>query len=455
MSVVMVSALAGALNVCPLEVDVPLGGVKTDTRYLLKPGELFVALQGPNHDGHDYLQQAKDKGAVAAVVSRSVPAVDLPQWVVPDTLATLGQIGLFYRRKTTCPVIALTGTCGKTSVRTMLAHVLKHFGETLSNEANHNNQIGVPQTLVQLGSHHAFAAIECGTDHLGEIAILSAMVEPEIALITNVDAGHLQGIGSIGQVLEEKSSMLDYLKPNGTAILNADQPYLEHMQSRLGKGQSVLTFGLSDQAGVSAKEIRYDQHGCPAFMLTIGGRPAQRIQLPLPGDHQVVNALAVVAVCLVLDLPIQEVSGALASTPAVPHRLMRRRGLRGSVLLDDTYNANPRSFEAALKVLAAEKGKKLLVMGEMRELGPEEDRYHREVGELASGLKIDAVMAYGDLCQHTVEAFGAGATFFESREAIAKQLAVVLDKNWVVLVKGSHSTKMVEVVEAVLAEEQP
>ncbi len=445
------SALSAFLQLPKLSHDVPLVGVKTDTRDL-HPGELFVALKGPCHDGHDFVSKAKELGAVAAVVSRSVP-VDLPQWVVEDTLATFGQIGHFYRQQVHCPVIAITGTCGKTSVRTMLTHVLSDFGEVLTNTANHNNQIGVPQTLVRLQDHHAYAVVECGTNYMGEIAKLSAMVAPDIAIITNVDAGHLEGIGSVDQVLQEKSSMLGFIKPNGIAILNADQPYLAAMQGHLVASQQLMPFGNSPKAMVKAEHVIFDAQGCARFQVTFKGGSPQQFRLPLPGEHQVMNALAVIAACIRLDLTLEDVAKSLEKAPGVPRRLVRRNGLRGSVLLDDSYNANPRSFAAALQVLAAQASKKLLVMGEMRELGSDARLYHQQVGEKAAELGIDAIVAYGELCKHTVDAFGSCALYFESRSAMIEYLLREIDKDWTLLIKGSLSTKMIEVVEAMSAQE--
>ncbi len=448
----MLSDLAKHLGVTCAFDEVIFSGVKTDSRAVV-PGDFFVALQGPQYDGHDFLSQAKAKGAVAVLVSKPIQ-IDLPFLMVEHTLPAFGRVGHFFRSQVKCPVIALTGTCGKTTVRTMLAHILSQFGPTLSNAENHNNQIGVPQTLVRLNAEHCFAVVECGTDHHGEIPALSAIVEPDVALITNVDAGHLDGLGSIEQVLKEKSALLGGLKHQGFAILNADQPYLNDMKKHLLGDQKVITFGVSHEAEVRATDVRLGKWGCAHFMLSLRGRPEGEIQLTLPGEHQIANALAAVAVCVSLGLALDKVRKALSSVPQVPGRLVMRKGLHGSLVLDDAYNAGPRSFEAALKVLAASPGKHMLVMGEMRELAEEGERYHRKVGEMALSLGVDRLLAYGDLCRHTVSAFGQGAEYFETRESMLSSLTAMVQEGWTLLIKGSFSTKMSEIVEAILAKDE-
>lgn len=430
--------------------DCEINSIVTNSEEVTK-GALFVALVGPKHDGHDYVNRAIEKGAVAVMVSRPITQT-VSHLLVQDTLLGFAELGRFYRSRVSCPVIGLTGTCGKTTVKAMLAHVLAQQGTTLATQANHNNRVGVPQTLVKLRPEHQYAVVECGINEPGEMACLAKMVEPSIAIITNIGPGHLEGLGDETQVAHEKSQLLDHLRPDGVAILNADQPFLDEMKTKLTGKQKLITFGLSEQAEVRAKEIELDGQGYPRFQLEVNGVDYGVFHLPLLGQYQVLNALVVIAACLELAVPIDAIRSALQTVVGVKGRMHTREGINGAVILDDAYNANPTSFEAALQVLAAHQKKhKVVVMGDMKELGERAEQYHQEIGKQAANLGVDYLLVCGDLSQHAVACFSGNAkTFFDRKELVAT-LRQLLHNDMVVLVKGSHSSKMDEVVEAVLA----
>jgi UDP-N-acetylmuramoyl-tripeptide--D-alanyl-D-alanine ligase len=446
---VKLSDLAQWLQVDIQGRDIEITSVVTDSKSVI-PGSLFVALSGPNYDGHDFLADAQSRGAVAALVSCPMTG-DMSYVFVGDTLRALGRLAAYYRAQVSCPVIGLTGTCGKTTVKAMLAHVLSGVGHTLVTHANHNNQVGVPQTLLRLRSDHDYAVVECGANRIGEIATLAHMVKPNVAIITNVGEGHLLGFGDVSQVVREKSQLLGSLVAEGVAVLNADQPYFASMAKKLSDTQTIVSFGLTASAMVSARDIISDTEARASFMLVVNGRPEGRVHLPLLGAHQVSNALAVVAATMSIGVSMGHIKKALETVPEVPGRMVRREAINEAIILDDTYNANPWSFEVALQTLASYAGDQLLVIGDMAELGNEAKQYHQRLGQRASELGIKKMMACGQWSSYTADAFLGEATIFATRKELVARMRQVLHNEMVVLVKGSNCAKMGEVVEALLA----
>lgn len=445
------SQIAEWLQVDLLGEDVEVTQVVTDSR-CVTPGALFVAIAGPKYNGHDYLKEAKERGAVAAVVS--CPSQEsLTYLFVGDTLTAYARIAAFFRNNGKCPVVSLTGTCGKTTVKSMLGHVLSGFGETLMTHANHNNQIGVPQTLVRIRDKHEYAVVEVGANHVGEIEQMACVIQPDVALITNIGAGHLQGFGDVQCVMSEKASLLSHLKSTGVAVLNQDQPFFNDLLKRLKHQQPVISFGLSNDAVVRAEDVSLDDSGCAQYNLMIHQKIHSRVILPLLGRHQVMNSLATIAVCLALDLHLSQVVESLKTLPQVPGRMSPYKLRSGALVIDDSYNANPDSFEAALDVLANCPQPQILVMGDMVELGEDAQRFHQKVGLRAKELGIQKILAHGPGSAESVRMFGAEGEIFESHEMLLNRLDALVHNKVSVLIKGSHSSQMHAVAASVLHEE--
>ncbi|HKJ77147.1 MAG TPA: UDP-N-acetylmuramoyl-tripeptide--D-alanyl-D-alanine ligase [Gammaproteobacteria bacterium] len=419
---------------------VAFAGVATDSR-TLAAGNLFVALQGPNHDGHDHVADAAAAGAAAAVVSRPVP-VDLPQVVVPDTLAALGELARQWRLACDVPVVGITGSNGKTTVKEMTAAILGRLGPTLATRGNLNNLIGVPLTLLRLTPAHRFAVIEMGANHPGEIARLAAIAGPRVGVVTNAGAAHLEGFGSLEGVARAKGELFQALPADGTAVVNADDDFAG-LWRELAAGQ-VLTFGLHG-ADVSA-DWEGDAAGSRLHLRTPAGE--ERVDLAVPGRHNVLNALAAAALTLAAGADLGAVKAGLESVQPVAGRLATRRGRRGARLLDDSYNANPGSLQAGLEVLAACAGRRLLALGDMAELGGDERREHVRAGEAARAAGLDGLFATGELSRLAAEAFGPGGRHFPEVEQLIAALEPELDPEVTLLVKGSRSARMERVVEA-------
>ncbi len=420
--------------------DVPLQGVCTDTRRL-RPGQLFVALQGPNFDGHDFVPAALEAGAAACLVSRPLAS---PGIVVEDTRRALGELARAWRRRFALPVVAVTGSNGKTTVKEMLAAILASQGETLATRGNLNNDIGVPLTLFELDAGHRAAVIEMGANHPGEIAWLVSLARPEVALVTNAGPAHLEGFGSIEGVARAKGEIFAGLPEHGTAVINADDDYAP-LWRELAGARRILTFGLRNKADVSA-EWQATRRGSRLRVRTPAGD--FETELPLPGEHNVMNALAATAAALAAGVAPPAIGAALATVRGAPGRLQIKAGPAGSTLLDDTYNANPASLAAALRVLRGFPGRHLLALGDMGELGPEAEALHAAAGRLAREAGVACLVAVGPMAAAAAGAFGSGARICASREEAVAVLREMLQREDVLLVKGSRASRMDEVVAA-------
>lgn len=446
------SAAAQLLSAEPPGVDVEFQGVSTDTRSL-QHGNLFVALSGPNYDGHRFVSEAAAKGAAAALVSERVD-VALPQITVAQTRTSLGQLATAWRARFSLPLIGVTGSNGKTTVKEMIAAILTQGGPLLVTHGNLNNDIGVPLTLFRLDSKQRYAVIEMGANHAGEIATLTRIAQPTIALITNAGPSHLEGFGSIEGVAHAKGEIYSGLDANGIAIINADDHYAPLWRTFAGKRRS-LSFGLAQPADVSAQwEAR--TNGSLLQLVTPAGRLA--LHLKLPGKHNVMNALAATAAALAAEAPLTDIQHGLETMEPVAGRLQLRPSYRGSRLIDDSYNANPASLAAGLAVLAIQPGAKWLVLGDMAELGADAERLHHEVGHIAHTSGVNRLYCVGALSREAAKGFGHGAHHFATQDELIAALIAALTHNHAddvtLLVKGSHSAQMERVAAALTATEK-
>jgi len=424
-------------------------GVSTDSR-TIEPGDLFVALRGANFDGHDYVPQAIGRGAAAALVSRRVGSErEIPQVLVKDTRAALGQLAAAWRARFALPVVALTGSNGKTTVKDMLASVLAmHCGgrdEVLATEGNLNNDIGLPLMLLRLRERHRYAVLEMGMNHPGEIEYLSRIASPGVALVNNAHRAHVGLLGSVEAIARAKGEIYAGLRPGGIALVNADDAFAGYWKG-LVAGRTVVTFGTAGDADVRG-------HVEEGQLRLVTPLDAFAVTLQVPGEHNARNAIAACAAAFALEIPPRAIQAGLAAYAGTKGRLQARRGAGGSTVIDDTYNANPDSMKAAIRVLAAAPGRRVLVMGDMGELGVEEAALHAEVGAFARSCGIERLLALGPLSAHAAKAFGAGATHFPAIEGLLSEARVEsAKKNVTLLVKGSRFMRMERVVERLAAE---
>ena len=435
--------------------DCQFNRVSTDSR-TLSDGDLFVALRGDNFDAHRFLEQVSDR-ACGFVVEAPDKQLDLPQWVVPDTTLALGELAALAREQFEDPLIAITGSSGKTTVKEMVASIFSCAMPVLATRGNLNNHIGVPLTLLELGPEHRCAVIEMGASAAGEIAYLTRLARPTIAVVTNILAAHIEGFGSLAGVASAKQEIYGGLGPSGTAVLNLDEPWAEQWQLGLAC-QKTVTFSLTKQAAdVYASDIHLDAQACASFTLNIATAGASEgqfnVQLSVAGRHNVNNALAGAACAVAAGMDAACIIAGLESLVAVTGRMEYRSGLKQCRVIDDSYNANPGSVNAAIDVLAGLQGPRVLVLGGMAELGADADKLHREVGEYAKSQGIEALFATGELCAHVVAGFGEGARLFADKNALLDALLEVMNPAVTVLVKGSRSAGMDQLVKQITVEE--
>ena len=422
--------------------DVFFRGVSTDTRQL-QAGNLFVALQGPNFDGHDYLDAAREQGAAAAAVSQPRETA-LPLLEVADTRLALGRLAANWRSRFELPLVAITGSNGKTTVRAMTDAILSRAGRTLSTRGNLNNDIGLPLTLARLSADDRYAVIEMGANHAGEIDYLARIARPTIAVVTNAGPAHLEGFGDLEGVARAKGEVFARLAAGDTAVINADDRFAPLWRELAGAAQ-VIDFGLQQPAAVQA-DWEGDVSGSRVLLKTARGE--LEVQLPLPGRHNVMNALAATAAALAAGADLEMVRQGLESLAPVAGRFSVRRLPDGVTLIDDSYNANPESLQAALDVLATAPGETWLVLGDMGELGVEAEALHREAGCRARRAGIDRVFGLGELAQAAVDAFGDQGMAFDTLAALLVTLDGLRHPELTILVKGSRRMRMERVVDA-------
>jgi len=422
--------------------------VSTDTRKLVK-GDLYIALRGEHFDGADFIAQAAQSGAVAALVNQDACGMQdsaIPLLVVPDTRLALGQLAAYWRNQFDIPLVAITGSNGKTTVKEMLAAILRvaagSADAVLATKGNFNNDIGMPLTLLQLNAQHRYAVIEMGMNHPGEIDYLTMIARPQVALINNASGAHLAGMGSVEAVAQAKGEIFAGLQHGGSAIINADDEYAP-LWRKLAGASSLLEFGLNQQADVSgvwqplATGLRLE------VRTPLGDFTAD---LQVPGEHNARNALAATAAAIALNLPLENIVAGLEAFAGVSGRLQRKPARHGATVIDDTYNANPASMRAAISVLAQAGGRRLLVLGDMGELGENAADFHAEIGREALQAGIEQLYALGELSRNAAREFGSNAQHFASVEDLQAALEKQLDAHTTVLVKGSRFMKMERVV---------
>jgi UDP-N-acetylmuramoyl-tripeptide--D-alanyl-D-alanine ligase len=420
--------------------DARFDHVSTDTRKVCK-GDLFVALKGEHFDGADFVVDAATKGAVAAIVERRVES-SIPLLVVKDARIALGKLAAFWLGRFDIPIVAVTGSNGKTTTKEMLAAILREKGEVLATQGNLNNDIGVPLTLFRLTKEHRFAVIEMGMNHPGEIEYLCKIASPDVALVTNAASAHLAGLGSIAAVARAKGEIFEGLKEDGVAVVNADDAFAP-LWKQLAEKRKIVDFGMGHEAQISA-ECELGEFESTVDMSTPQGKFTAK--LAVPGLHNVKNALAATAAAIALGIDAESIKAGLEKFAGVAGRMQRRKGIKGSVLVDDTYNANPESVRAAISWLANAKGKTLLILGDMGELGADAEKMHREIGSAAREAGIGMLLTLGKLSAGAAESFGRGESFTDG-EALASRASSMIDSETTVLIKGSRFMKMERIVE--------
>ena len=415
-------------------------GVGIDSRQDLS-GRLFVALRGPRFDGHDFIEAARRAGAAAVLVQHPCAGSGVR---VENPLVALQALAAAWRRELGTPVAAVTGSCGKTSVKEILAAMLGQSGPCLATRGNLNNHIGVPLTLAELGPEHRFAVVEMGMNHAGEIAVLTRMAAPDLALINNAGPAHIENLGSIAAIAAAKGEILEGLSAQGIAVINGDDDYADFWAER-SPGE-VWRFSLTDRPA----RVRGTWHpqGDGGLLELRAPQGSLSLPIPLAGRHNGANVLAAATAALALNVRLDQIGRAVAGLKPVPGRLQWRPGKGGSRILDDTYNANPASVEAALRVLAEQPGRRYLILGDMAELGADAELHHQQIGVHARESGIDGVFTVGRLSAATSRAFGPDATHFESQDALLTAVPTLLGADAVVLVKGSRAARMERVVEA-------
>ena len=423
--------------------DRPFAGISTDTRKI-STGELFFALHGPNFDGRDYVGVALDNGAAGAVVTRRTRDA-IAQIEVDDVKAALGRFGAAWRKEHDVTIVGVTGSNGKTTLKELIAACLALKGPTLATHGNLNNDIGVPLMLSRIEETHEYAVIEMGANHIGEIAYLTELANPDVVVITNAGSAHLEGFGSIEGVSRGKGEILQNPERPQAAVLNADDRYFGYW-SALVEDVRCISFGCSEAADVRATDV-VAHATATDFKLHLGDASVD-VSLPLAGVHNVRNACAAAAVAHALDVELDDIRRGLESVSPVGGRLQPLRAIAGATLFDDSYNANPLSVVAAAEFIAALPGESCLVLGDMKELGDDAAELHREVGEAARASGVDRLFAYGDLASSAVEGFGENARWYASLDTLVDELCEHLSSDVNVLVKGSRSMRMERVVDA-------
>lgn len=450
---------AKALNTQWQGRDVLFTGVSTDSR-ALQQGDLFVALTGERFDGHRFVHAAHKQGAVAAMVKlefdEKALSVEFPLMRVNNTRLGLGQLAAHWRSRFSLPFVAITGSNGKTTVKEMLAAILRQAaGEktvkkevdvdssrVLATLGNLNNDIGVPLMLLRLRENHQYAVIEMGMNHAGEITYLTQLAKPDVAVITNASAAHIAGLSTVDAIAQAKGEIFAGLNEFGTAIINADDNYAPLWRELSGK-RKIIEFGFNTNAQVTA-EFKTEIHGSKVQLRLPDG--VYDVYLKVPGIHNVKNALAAAAAATALEVDGRTIKAGLESFTGVKGRLEVKQGQNRSVLIDDSYNANPESVRAALTVLSAAAGKKILVLGDMGELGKASVDLHRTIGEEARTFNLDKFMTLGELSRHASDVYGQGAQHYSDIEVLLNELGNCLDADTTVLVKGSRFMQMERVI---------
>lgn len=426
-----------------------VSGVGIDTRSL-NAGDLYIAIQGDQFNGHDFVGLAVEMGACAIICTRKM-AVNIPQIIVANTRLALAELAGAVRNKLKVKVCAITGSNGKTTVKEMIAAILAVNYQVLFTQGNFNNEIGVPLTLLRLQKQDEFAIIEMGANHAGEIAYSSQYSKPDVAVITNVGAAHIEGFGSIDGVAQAKAEIIQSLAPKSTVVLNADDTFFTTWKA-IAKMRKVISFGLIKSADVRAENILVqleEKQFKTCFDLLHHGQRIT-ITLNLAGEHNVKNALAASAACLAFGVTQEQIKLGLEAVDAVKGRLQLMLSTSGMRVINDSYNANPASLVSALEVLQQCQGEKWLILGAFGELGDDSDEIHTEMGQMIKDAGVKRFFATGILAKNAVNSFGLGAEYFDTQAELITAVKHIMSKDVVLLVKGSRTQKMEVVVDSLL-----
>jgi UDP-N-acetylmuramoyl-tripeptide--D-alanyl-D-alanine ligase len=432
--------------------DVYFSGVSTDSRRVGRD-DLFIALVGDKFDGHDFIAEVKEKGAAAVMVCDEfharLPELAIPLIRVKNTRLGLGQLAAYWRERFNVSLVAVTGSNGKTTVKEMIAGILRNAAggadKVLATEGNLNNDIGLPLMLLQLRERHCYAVMEMGMNHAGEISYLTRLARPDVAVITNAGAAHVEGLASVEAIARAKGEIFEGLEASGTAVINADDPYAP-LWRELAGNRKIMEFGFEGTPDVSA---RYELDFFSARITLLLPDGTQDVVLQVPGRHNVCNAVAAAAVSVAMGVGMRAIALGLHEFGGVKGRMQKKPGLNGATLIDDSYNANPDSVRAALSVLAEAGGKKVLVLGDMGELGDSARVFHERVGMESRLAGIDKVFTLGELSAHAAASFGTGARHFERMDELLSEVRKLMAPDVTLLIKGSRFMKMERVVESI------
>ena len=441
--------ISGILSAEMVGENINVKGISTDTR-TIKGGELFVALKGPNFDGHDFIKSALDKGAVACLVEEKIAAEHFV--VTNNTHDALGLLAKAWRQKFNNPVFAVTGSNGKTTVKEMIASIVSQQQKAMATHGNLNNDIGVPLTLFRLNKTFDAAVIELGANHVGEIKYLTNIALPDIAIITNAGAAHLEGFGSLENTAKAKGEIFRYMPDSGFAIINADDDFAGYWKS-ISTQHNVLTFGIKNKADVTADISEWLSGDVNSELSVKTPKGDCKINFRLLGEHNVLNALAAIAASIAANIPLQQIVKGLEELNPVNGRLQIKQGLKNSRVIDDTYNANPTSLYAALNVLKKYSGKHFLALGDMGELGDNTEQLHKDAGNYAKETGVDSLYSYGKLAAKAAQEFGRNGFSYEKHEDMIEALQNELSQDVTLLIKGSRSMHMENVVNALTVAE--
>lgn len=441
--------ISGILSAERIGENIAVKGISTDTR-TIKGGELFLALKGPNFDGHNFIKTAFEKGAVACLVQDKVDAKAGVDHVIitKDTHQALGLLAKAWRQKFKKPVFAITGSNGKTTVKEMIASIISQKQSVMATHGNLNNDIGVPLTLFRLNERYDAAVIEMGANHSGEIEYLTNIALPDVAIVTNIGAAHLEGFGSIENTAKAKGEIFQGLSESGTAIINADDPFFDYFKE-ITTQYNVLSFGLNNKDENKADVTCEWESGTEGSLLKVTTpEGACTIKLKLLGSHNIMNALAAIAASIAADISLEQIVKGLENLKPVDGRLQMKQGINNSRVIDDTYNANPTSLHAALNVLKGFSGKHFLALGDMGELGTNSDELHIEAGSYAKESGVDSLYSFGKLAAKAAKEFGRNGFCYDKHEDMIDALRNELSQDVTLLVKGSRSMHMENVVNA-------
>ena len=420
--------------------DIDITRIAIDSREV-KKGDLFVAIKGENHDGADFIPMAIGNGA-AAVLAEVESEIEIPQIIVPDAWLALAELGNMARESSEASFVAVTGSNGKTTVKEMVKAILSEVAPTHATQGNLNNEIGVPLTMFELRQEHRYAVVEMGASKKGDIKYLTQIARPDISVVTNASAAHLQGFGDLQGVASTKGEIFESLADEGTAIINADDQFAGYWKD-LSSTENIITFGECSTADIRLGKVNVNG----AEIETPNGE--LNLNLKLPGIHNLKNAMAATAVAIALNIPLPTIKVALEKMGSVKGRLCFQKAKAGGTVIDDSYNANPASLLAGLQVLSEQDGEKWLLLGDMAELGEDTEKMHADAAQNAHDLGVSRLFACGANKEILVENFGAGAQAYQDANLLIADLNQGLKEGITLLVKGSRMMKLDQVVDGI------